>query len=146
MTHQIDHLGKLSHVLRVSTHIYGLFKEIDGKMFIFRVNLGMWLLKLIISEKWALFWGFHFQLSSLFNWLSSWVCSVYNIPSWSVKSTSSVLWSSANFCSISQNINSKAPVALQHWKTKKVVRTWKDDWPPGELLHMKDLLPERVTI
>ena len=38
--------------------IYGVTKEIDGKMFIFRVKLGMWPLKLIILEKWALFWGF----------------------------------------------------------------------------------------
>ena len=128
-------------------------KEIDGKTFIFRVYLGMWPLKLIISEKWALFWGFHFQLSSPCNWLSSqvfpvynilscfqlsslcnWpssgVCPVYNIPSVGVKGTSAVLWSSANFCSISQNIHYKAPVAAQHWKTNKVVWTWKDDWPP----------------
>ena len=41
MTPQIDHLGKTSTVLRVSTHIYGVFQEIDGKTFIFRVNLGM---------------------------------------------------------------------------------------------------------
>ena len=27
--------------VEVSTHIYGVFQEIDGKMFIFRVNLGM---------------------------------------------------------------------------------------------------------
>ena len=26
--------------MRVSTHIYGVSKEIDGKTFIFRVNLG----------------------------------------------------------------------------------------------------------
>ena len=32
--------------------------EIDGKMFIFGVNLVMWLLKSIILEKQALFWGF----------------------------------------------------------------------------------------
>ena len=38
MTPQIDHLGKTSPVLRVSTHIYGVSKEIDGKTFIFRVN------------------------------------------------------------------------------------------------------------
>ena len=37
---QIDHLGKMSPILRVSTHIYGVSKEIDGKTFIFRVNLG----------------------------------------------------------------------------------------------------------
>ena len=39
-------------------HIYGVSKEIDGKMFIFQVNLGMWPLKSIILEKWALFSGF----------------------------------------------------------------------------------------
>ena len=31
----------MSTVLRVSTHIYGVFKEIDGKTFILSVNLGM---------------------------------------------------------------------------------------------------------
>ena len=36
MTPQIDCLGKMSTVVRVSTHIYGVSKEIDGKMFIFR--------------------------------------------------------------------------------------------------------------
>ena len=41
VTPQIDHLRKTSPVLRVSTHIYSVSKEIDGKMFIFRVNLGM---------------------------------------------------------------------------------------------------------
>ena len=41
MTPQIDRLGKMSTVLRVSTHIYVVSKEINGKMFIFRVNLGM---------------------------------------------------------------------------------------------------------
>ena len=41
MTLQIDHLGKSSPVLGVSTHIYGISKENDGKTFIFRVNLGM---------------------------------------------------------------------------------------------------------
>ena len=41
MTPQIDHLGKTSTVVRVSTHIYGVFEEIDGKTFIFRVNIGM---------------------------------------------------------------------------------------------------------
>ena len=38
---QIDCCGKTSTVLRVSTHIYGVSQEIDGKMFIFRINLGM---------------------------------------------------------------------------------------------------------
>ena len=41
MTPQIDRLGEMSTVLRVSTHIYGVSQEIDGKTFIFRVTLGM---------------------------------------------------------------------------------------------------------
>ena len=40
VTPQIDRLEKMSTVPRISTHIYGVSKEIDGKMFIFRVNLG----------------------------------------------------------------------------------------------------------
>ena len=50
VTPQIDHLRKTSPILRVSTHIYGVSKEKDEKMFIFKVNLGMWSLKLIVSE------------------------------------------------------------------------------------------------
>ena len=38
MTPQINHLGKMSTVLRVSTHIYVIFEEIDGKTFIFRAK------------------------------------------------------------------------------------------------------------
>ena len=34
-----------------NTHIYGISKEVDGKMFIFRVNLGMWSLKSMVSAK-----------------------------------------------------------------------------------------------
>ena len=41
MTPQIDCLVKMNPVLMVSTHISGISKEIDWKMFIFRVNLGM---------------------------------------------------------------------------------------------------------
>ena len=41
VTPQIDRLGKMNTVLGISTHIYGVSKEIDGIMFIFRVNLGM---------------------------------------------------------------------------------------------------------
>ena len=41
MTPQIDCLGKMIPVLRVSIHIYVVSEEIDGKMFIFCVNLGM---------------------------------------------------------------------------------------------------------
>ena len=35
VTPQIDRLRKTSPVLRVSTHIYSVSKEIDEKMFIF---------------------------------------------------------------------------------------------------------------
>ena len=48
----------MSPVLRVPTPIYAVSKKIDGKTFMFRVNLGMWPLKSIILEKRALFWGF----------------------------------------------------------------------------------------
>ena len=41
VTPEIDHLEKMSNVLRVSTHIYGVCQEIDRKTFIFRGNLGM---------------------------------------------------------------------------------------------------------
>ena len=51
VTPQINRLGKMSTDLRVSTHIYGVSKEIDGKTFIFRVNLGMWSLKSIVLGK-----------------------------------------------------------------------------------------------
>ena len=92
------------------------------------------------------FYCHHFQLLSLCNWPSSGVCPLYNIPSLGVKGTSSVLWSSANFCCISQNMHYKAPVASQHWKTNKVVWTWKDDWPPRRTSTYERPLPERVTI
>ena len=52
MTPQINNLRKTSPVVRVPTHIYGVSKEIDGKTFIFGVNLGMWPLKSIVLEKW----------------------------------------------------------------------------------------------
>ena len=55
MTPQINCLGKMSPVLRVSTHIYGVSKKIDGKTFIFRVHRGMCTLKSVVSEKQALF-------------------------------------------------------------------------------------------
>ena len=51
VTPPINHLRKTSPILRVSTHIYGVSQEIDGKTFICRVNLGMWPLKLIVLRK-----------------------------------------------------------------------------------------------
>ena len=41
MTAQINCLGKMSPVLRVSTHISSVSKDIGGKTFIFELNLGM---------------------------------------------------------------------------------------------------------
>ena len=41
-----------------NTHLWGFLRKIDGKTFIFQVNLSMWPLKLIVLEKRALFWGF----------------------------------------------------------------------------------------
>ena len=51
MTPQINCLRKMSPILRVSTYIYGVSKDIGGKTFIFHLNLGMGPLKLIVSEK-----------------------------------------------------------------------------------------------
>ena len=62
VTPQTNCLRKTSTVLRVSTHIYEVSKEIDGKTSIFRVNLGMWPLKSIVLEKQALFWGLNTHL------------------------------------------------------------------------------------
>ena len=42
VTCEINSLGKMRPVLRISRHIYVVSKKIDGKMFILRVNLGMW--------------------------------------------------------------------------------------------------------
>ena len=41
VTPQIDHLRKMKPFLMVTTHISGMSKEIDGKTFIFQVNLAM---------------------------------------------------------------------------------------------------------
>ena len=38
VTPQINHLRNMSPVLRVSTHMYGVSKEIDGKTFIFQTK------------------------------------------------------------------------------------------------------------
>ena len=55
MTPQIDHLRKKEPCSEGSTHIYGVSKDIGGKTWIFQPNLGMWPLKSIVLEKWALF-------------------------------------------------------------------------------------------
>ena len=66
VTPQINRLRKMRPVLRVSTQIYGVGQEIDGENIHFQVNPGMWPLKSIISEKWALFgWLQHTFLAFL---------------------------------------------------------------------------------
>ena len=80
-------LEKWASVLRVSTHIYGVSQDIDGKMFIFRVNLGMWPLKSIVLEKQALFWGFQHTFVSFSGdrWENMFIFRV-NIGMWPLKS------------------------------------------------------------
>ena len=51
MTPQVDHLGKMIPVLRVSIHIYGVFEVIYGKTFIYRENLDMSPLKIDCLRK-----------------------------------------------------------------------------------------------
>ena len=41
MTPQVDGLRKTSPVVRVSTHIYSVSKDIGGKTLIVQLNLGM---------------------------------------------------------------------------------------------------------
>ena len=50
VTPQIDRHKKSSPVLRVITHIYGISQEIDGKSFIWWINLGMWPLKSFLGK------------------------------------------------------------------------------------------------
>ena len=73
VTPQIDCLEETSTVLR----IYGVSKEIDGKTFIFRVNLGMWPLKSIVLEKRALFWGFQHTFMAFSKEIDGETCSFW---------------------------------------------------------------------
>ena len=59
MTPQIDRLRKIKLCSEgFNIYVYGVSKEIDRKICIFRVNIGMWPLKLIILAKQAMCWGF----------------------------------------------------------------------------------------
>ena len=51
VTPHIHHLRKTRSVLRLSTHIYGVSKDIGGGTFIFQLNLCMWALKSVVSKK-----------------------------------------------------------------------------------------------
>ena len=66
MTLQIDRLRKTTLFWGFQQHIFEFSKEIDGKTFIFRVNLGMWPLKSIVLEKRTLFWGFQHTFMGFF--------------------------------------------------------------------------------
>ena len=96
----------------------------------------------IVAVKKLICYCLQFSMDCLWFWQ---VCPVCNIPSLVFKSTSSFVWISAHTCNISQNIHSQAPVCFTtHW-TKWSGHGKMID-PPGELLHMKDLLPRMVTI
>ena len=58
---------KMIPVLRVSTHISSVSKDIGWKTFIFKVNLGMWPLKSIVLEKRELFWQFQHTFMGFLN-------------------------------------------------------------------------------
>ena len=137
MTPQIDRLWKMSIVLRVSAHIYS--KEIDGKMFIFRVNLGMWPLKSIVSEKRVTcsegfnthLWGFSWD-----RWENMFIFRV-NLGMWPLKSIISE--KQALFCGIqhtsyevSKEIDGKMfifRVNLGMWPHKSIVsQKWALFW------------------
>ena len=140
MTPQIGSLGKTRTVVRVSTHICGVSQKIYGKMFIFRVNIGMWTLKSIVSEKQALFWGF--QHTFMVFWGDKWENVHFEskprhvtpqINRLGKMSTSSELW--IHIYGVSREIDEKTctlNLQLLHntKKTNKVVWTCKDDWPP----------------
>ena len=114
MTPQIDCLGETSTVLRVSTHIYGVCKEIDGKMFIFQLNLGMWPLKSIVLKKQTLFWGFQHRFMGL-----TCLCIVYLMIITLLSSTA----------------------ATQHKKTNRMVYTYKYNWHPPNWYIQKTSYP-----
>ena len=87
---QIDHLEKTSPVLRLSTHIYGVSQEIDGKTFIFRVNLCMSPFKLIVLGKRALVLRFSTHIFLDFQKID-WKMFIFrvNIGMWPLKS---IVW------------------------------------------------------
>ena len=60
--HLVVKNGNFTLLLTSSGQEWHFSNKIDGKTFIFRVNLGMWSLKSIVLEKRALFWGFQHNL------------------------------------------------------------------------------------
>ena len=139
MTPQIDRLGKMSTVLGVSTHIYWVCKEIDGKTFIFKVNLGMWPLKSIVLGKMSTVLRVSTHIYGVSKEINGkmFICRV-NLGMWHVKLIVLEKWPKT--CTLN--------LQLLH-NTKRTTK-WSGHMmmidTPRELLHMKDLLPERVTI
>ena len=131
MTPQIDRLRKTSTVLRVWTHIYVISKEIDRKTFIFRVNLGMWHLKLIVLENGTLLWGISTHIYGVFEDIHGKTCSFLdvNLGMWPLKldclgKTSTVLRVSTDIYGVSKKIDGKTficRVNLGMWPLKSIV-------------------------
>ena len=138
VTPQINHLGKSSPVLRVSTHIYAVFDEIDGKTFIFRVNLGMWPLKSIVLEKWSLFWGFHYTLIGVYEEIDGKMFLLrVNLGMWPLKLIILEKWAlfwgfQHTFMVVSQEIDGKMfilRVKLGMWPLKLIIsEKWSLFW------------------
>ena len=136
MSPQIDHLRKTSPALRVSAHIYGVSKEIDRKMFIFRVNLGMWPLKMIVLEK-----------TSPVLRVST---HIYGVSK-EIDGKTSILIASlkAHIGRSSGKSNPPRFASSSEWPFLiSMVKAHTIKWQiyPDEVFYTKDLLPTRVTI
>ena len=133
-----------AQVYSLSFHIFSLRVNLSSFSIIVTLQLTIFMSTSSLQDAIFIFYHhhFHWQLS-LYNWLSSWLHPLHNILSWA---TFLVLWSSGNFCNISKTCTLK--LQLLH-KTKRPTK-WsghvKMNDHPRELLHMKDLLTERVTI
>ena len=105
-------------------------QEIDGKTFIFRVNLGMWPLKLIVLKKWALFWGFQHTVMGISEEIDgkTFIFRV-NLGMWPLKLIVLKKWVlfwgfQHTFMGISQEIDGKTfifRVNLGMWPLKSIV-------------------------
>ena len=81
-------LGKTSPVLRVSTHIYSVSKDIGGKMFIFQTKPRHVTPQInCLSKTWALFWGFqHTFMGILWRYMGKHSFFRVNLGMWPLKS------------------------------------------------------------
>ena len=163
MTPQIIHLRKTSTVLRVSTHIYGVSQEMNGKTFIFRANLSIWHLKWIVSEKWTLFWGFQHRWGVEGSHVDLWLISSTKkyITWYLLYPTDSFLRMSAS-CWVNLSMWPFKSIALEKWpktctlnlqllhntkRPRKWSRLMKKIDPPREPLHRHDsMLPSILLV